>query len=139
MRTEQRGGGGRDAEAEASTPNLPTNIVDFGGFDSSIILILRGGILMSIGDFPESLSQAMLVGTMYLGRLGVREYLSTGYGLRFSTEAGPTAPVPRDCTGAYAGNNNNNKNNIITILLIMIIMISIIIIIMMCVYYYRHY
>ena len=28
--------------------------MDFRGFDSSIILILRGGILMSIGDFPES-------------------------------------------------------------------------------------
>ena len=36
--------------------------MDFGGFDSSIILIQRGGILMSIGGFPESLSQAMLVG-----------------------------------------------------------------------------
>ena len=43
----------------------------FGGFDSSIILIQRGGILMSLGDFPESLSQAMLVGVMLLGRLGV--------------------------------------------------------------------
>ena len=44
------------------TANLPTNIVDFKGFDSSIILISRGGILMSVGDFPESLSQAILVG-----------------------------------------------------------------------------
>ena len=26
---------------------------------------------MAIGDFPESLSQAMLVGTMLVGRLGV--------------------------------------------------------------------
>ena len=33
------------------TPNLPTNIVDCRGFDSSIILILRVGILMSTG-FP---------------------------------------------------------------------------------------
>ena len=46
----------------ATTPNLPTNIVDFRGFDSSIILILRVGILRSIGDFPESLTRAMLVG-----------------------------------------------------------------------------
>ena len=59
------------------TPNLPTNIVDFRGFDSSIILIQRGGILpesliyMSIGNFPESLSQAMLVGVMLVGGLGV--------------------------------------------------------------------
>ena len=50
---------------------LPTNIVDFTGFDSSIILIQRGGILMSIGNLPESLSQAMLVGTMLVGGLGV--------------------------------------------------------------------
>ena len=52
------------------TANLPTNIVDFGGFDSSIMLCLRGGILMSMGNFPESLSQAML-GVMLAGRLGV--------------------------------------------------------------------
>ena len=45
--------------------------VDFKGFDSSIILILSGGILMSTGDFPESLSQAILVGIMLVGRLGV--------------------------------------------------------------------
>ena len=30
---------------------------------------------MSIGDLPESLSQAMLVGTMLVGRLGVRVLL----------------------------------------------------------------
>ena len=30
--------------------NLRTNIVDFRGFDSSIILISRGGILRPIGD-----------------------------------------------------------------------------------------
>ena len=43
-------------------------IVGFRGFDSSTILIQRGGIIMSIGDFPESLSQAMLVGIMLAGR-----------------------------------------------------------------------
>ena len=41
-------------------PNLPTNMVDFRGFDSS--KILTGGILMSIGKFLESLRQAMSVG-----------------------------------------------------------------------------
>ena len=56
---------------EGNTPNLPTNIVDFRGFDSSTILIYWGEILRPIGDFPESLSQAMLVGTMLVGRLGV--------------------------------------------------------------------
>ena len=50
------------------TANSPTNIVDFRGFDSSIMLHLRGGILMSMGNLPEVLSQAMLVGTMLVGR-----------------------------------------------------------------------
>ena len=50
---------------------IPTNTMDFRGFESSINLILRVGILMSIGDFPESLSQAILVGTMLVGGLGV--------------------------------------------------------------------
>ena len=54
-----------------STANLPTNIVDFGGFDSSIISIIMGGILMSTGDFSESLSQAILVGVMLVDGLGV--------------------------------------------------------------------
>ena len=53
------------------TPNLPTNIVGFSGFDSGITLIVRGGILMSIGDFSESLSRAMSVGVMLVGRFGV--------------------------------------------------------------------
>ena len=45
------------------TANLrtSTSVVDFGGLDSSIISILRGGIIMSIGDFPKSLSRATLV------------------------------------------------------------------------------
>ena len=53
------------------TASLPTNIVDFRGFDSSIMLFLRGGILRPIGDFPESLSQAILVGVVFVGKLGV--------------------------------------------------------------------
>ena len=53
------------------THNLPTNIMDFRGFDSSIILILRGGIPRHIGNSPESLSQAILVGIMFVARLGV--------------------------------------------------------------------
>ena len=46
---------------DAGTANF-RNIVDFGGFDSSIILIQRGGIPRPVGDLPQSLSQAMLVG-----------------------------------------------------------------------------
>ena len=56
---------------QAVAANLRTKILDFGGFDSSIILISRGGILMSIGDFPESLSQRILAGRFLVGRLGV--------------------------------------------------------------------
>ena len=51
--------------------NLPTRILDFKGFDSSRILILRGGILMSVGNFPESLSQGILAGVILVRRLGV--------------------------------------------------------------------
>ena len=57
--------------AKSATVNLRTKILDFRGFDSSRILIVRGGILMSIGNFPESLSQAILVGRFLVGRLGV--------------------------------------------------------------------
>ena len=39
------------------TVNLHTKILEFRGFDSIIILIPRGGILMSIGIFPETLRQ----------------------------------------------------------------------------------
>ena len=55
----------------ATTANLPTNIMGFRGFDSSIILNLRGGILRPIGHFPESLSQAILAGITLVGTLGV--------------------------------------------------------------------
>ena len=51
--------------------------MDFRGFDPSIILILRGGILMPIGDFPESLSQAIVVGIMLVYReIGRKLYVS---------------------------------------------------------------
>ena len=53
------------------TANLRTQTMDFRGLDSSRILIVRGGILMSIGNFPESLSQAILVGIISGSRLGV--------------------------------------------------------------------
>ena len=53
------------------TANLRTKILDFRGLDSSRILILRGGILMSIGNFPEIVSQPVLAGMILVGRLGV--------------------------------------------------------------------
>ena len=45
--------------------------MDFRGFDSRIMLSLRGGILMSIGNFLEDLSQTILVGIIVVGKLGV--------------------------------------------------------------------
>ena len=80
----------RSLPALPAAPNLPTNIVDFRGFFSSIILCLRGGVLMSTGDFPESLSRAMLVGTMLVGGLGVRPPVG-GQSVRATPAAGRTA------------------------------------------------
>ena len=56
-----------------STANLRTStkILDFGGFDSGRILIIRGGIPRPIGNLQESLSQAILEGIISVGRLGV--------------------------------------------------------------------
>ena len=51
-----------DNNDNIGTANLRTKILDFRGFDSSIILILRGGILMSMGNSLESLSQAISAG-----------------------------------------------------------------------------
>ena len=51
----------RKASKDARTANLRTKILDFRGFDSSIILISMGGILRPTGNFPEVLSQAILV------------------------------------------------------------------------------
>ena len=51
---------------------LRTKILDFGGFDSSIILILRGETLMPKGDFPEMSSRQILGGIILVGRFGRR-------------------------------------------------------------------
>ena len=65
------------------TVNLRAKILDFRGFDSSNILILRGGILMSIGNLPEVLSQRILVWIILVGRLGVRSHR---HAVSFSTK-----------------------------------------------------
>ena len=57
--------------------SITANIVGFRGFDSSMILNERGGMPMPIGDFPESLTQAILVGIMLVGRLGVYPLIYT--------------------------------------------------------------
>ena len=52
-----------------NTSNLPTSIVDFRGFDSSILLFSRGGVPRPTGNLPESWSQAVLARIMLVGRL----------------------------------------------------------------------
>ena len=64
------------------TANLRTKILNFRGFDSSRILIRRGGILMSIGNFPDSLRYQILVGIILVGRLGVDKSVGMRVGLR---------------------------------------------------------
>ena len=70
------------------TANPRTEILDFKGFDSSIILILGGEILMSIGHFPEMLSQRILVGIILVGTLGVSRMVA-----RKQTQGGSRAGV----------------------------------------------
>ena len=64
---------GRVSAARSCTTSLRTKILDFRGFDSSIILKLRGGILMSTGNIPEIVSQQIFVGIILVGRLVVRQ------------------------------------------------------------------
>ena len=56
---------------ETTLDNLRINTVDVRGFDLCIILTLRGGSTMSMGDIPESLSRAILAGMILVGRLDV--------------------------------------------------------------------
>ena len=44
----------RIRRSACGTAKLRPKILDFGGFDSSRFLILSGGILMSVGNVPES-------------------------------------------------------------------------------------
>ena len=76
-----------------TTANPRIDIVDFRGFDSCMILILRGGIPRPIGDFPESLTQAMLVWRnvsrtierkLFLAYLGICRDGISDYSGRFS-------------------------------------------------------
>ena len=53
------------------TANLRTAILEFRGLDSSIVLVLRGGIPRPMGNFLESSSQAILEGIILVGRFGV--------------------------------------------------------------------
>ena len=54
-----------------NTANIRTKILEFRGFDSSRIVMLRGGIPRPLGNFPESLSQQILAWRFLVGRLAV--------------------------------------------------------------------
>ena len=63
-------------------PTRPISVLrfwtDFRGFDSSRILSARGGILVSMGNFLEILSQQILVGIILVWRLGVHARRNPG-------------------------------------------------------------
>ena len=83
------------------TASLRTKILDFRGFDSSITLILRRGILRSIGNFPETLTQQILVGRFLIGRLGLVPCSKLLQALQMSCKRAPSGgghrrrPSPR--------------------------------------------
>ena len=85
-------------QAEARrTANLRIRILDFRGIGSSRILILRGGILMSIGNVPEMLSQQILVGTILVyGRLAVLHSPRIGLSQRGPVQALEDRPALHD-------------------------------------------
>ena len=91
--------------------------MDFRGFDSSKMLFLRGGILMSTGGFPESLSRAMLVGVMSVGGMGVSRPAARAS--RPFRAPWPTSSAPEGGASIF----------IISIIIIIIIIILIIIVI----------
>ena len=61
------------------TANLCTKTLDFRGFDSSVISMLRGGTLVFKGNSPEIMSRAILAGIILEGRLGVRRRAILGH------------------------------------------------------------
>ena len=60
--------------SEPST-NLCTEILDFRVLDSGRMLFLRGGIFMYMGNLPDFLSQRILTGIIFVGRLGVEGHM----------------------------------------------------------------
>ena len=53
----------RRAGRRERAANLRTKILEFRGFYSSTVVILRGGILMSMGNLAESLGQVITTTT----------------------------------------------------------------------------
>ena len=71
LRPHPRGPSAAECARGRRTANLRTKIPGFRGFDSSIILMSRGGTRRPTWNFPEMLSQDILVGIILVGRLGV--------------------------------------------------------------------
>ena len=69
------------------TANIRTNIMDFRGSDSSTILIVKGWYSQAHREFPEILSQAILVGIMLVGRVGVCLFQAGVYSLGVGVSA----------------------------------------------------
>ena len=83
------------------------------GFDSSIISISRGGLPRPIGDFPKSLSQAILAGIISVGRSGVarpKPADPTG-GNKVDDANKVNMQLGRRCSRAALDNVTNNCNN----------------------------
>ena len=57
-----------------------------------MILILRGGIIMPIGNLPECLSQHILAGRILVGRLGVFDQRATHPSPGFAATIRSTLP-----------------------------------------------
>ena len=62
------------AARRRTSASLRTKTLDPRGFDSGGILMLRGGTLMSVGNFTAILSQRILAGRFVVRRVGVVEY-----------------------------------------------------------------
>ena len=97
-------------------------ILDFGVSDSSRVLILRGGILTSVGNFPESLSQAILVGRISVVRLGLSVRLleipapelrvrNSNSNSNSKSNSNSNSDSNSDSNSNSSGNSSNSSNN----------------------------
>ena len=75
--------------------NVCAKIVDFRGFDSSRVLMLKVGILMFIGDLPETSSQRIVAGIILVGRLGALVWIRRVLELSLLGRASGQILVPR--------------------------------------------
>ena len=82
-----------DPVRQSPTANLRAKILDFKGLDPSRTLTVRGGILMSVGDFPEMLRQTN-PSRDYLGRDIARSTTDNRAATHIIAVTGLLVPVP---------------------------------------------